>query len=385
MSETILLALSGLSPAVISETVYSLLQEERDLLPIRVVPITTNTGAKKIEEMIQAGVWEDLCQKLEVEPQQLILEPSRIVCDQQGQAIEDTDTKENHDLTSDFMASIVQEYKHGGNNIIASISGGRKTMGALMYAVMSMLGDSQDRITHVLVDNRVLGYFDFYFPTQAKQQLVDRDAKVLTACEVAVNLIDIPYPRFKLINKKPFISDKMSFSDLVQSVNAPDWKDVKIKLDIHARSISINERSIDFSKLAYPFQLITYILICNKLDIPMLSYRQLEKPFKDNNRTLHILHTFIRQIPQEFVKNIKQDPQTLFECDTYADIGKAKNSIKKHLGNSGAQAAYIAGLLSKDINSFSIPSASIEIPLNEQQQKTLRSEWITINKAVIES
>jgi len=380
MPETIVLALSGLSPAVITETVYNLLKEDGDLLPLRVVPITTNTGAQKIAEMNQQGVWQDLCEKLAISPNDLTLEQPRIICDRDGQAIEDTDTKQNHDLTCDFMAEIVQEYKKAGHSIIASISGGRKTMGALMYAVMSMLGDMQDRITHVLVDNSILGFADFYFPSQTKQQLEDRSGNTLQAGEVEVNLIDIPFPRFKLINKKPFISDKMSFTDLVQSVNTPDWKELKITLDIHARQVSINDKIIDFSKLSYPFQLITYLLICNKMGIPMLSYRQLERSHKINTKNLHLLHKFIMEIPLEFVKNITMDPPTLFECDKYGDISKAKNLLKKHLNNSGAQAAYIAGLFGKDINSFKIPADCIDIPLSQQQKKTLKTSWLTISR-----
>ena len=35
--------------------------------------------------------------------------------------------------------------------LIASIAGGRKTMGALLYGCMTLLGRETDRLTHVLV------------------------------------------------------------------------------------------------------------------------------------------------------------------------------------------------------------------------------------------
>ena len=59
---TVLIATTGMSPAVLTETVWALAQESPAVIPDDIVVITTVSGRQKIEEQLfgQEQVWESL-------------------------------------------------------------------------------------------------------------------------------------------------------------------------------------------------------------------------------------------------------------------------------------------------------------------------------------
>ena len=48
----ILLAVTGLSPSIVTETVWALAQEKPRIIPSRVIFVTTEVGAQKIREQL---------------------------------------------------------------------------------------------------------------------------------------------------------------------------------------------------------------------------------------------------------------------------------------------------------------------------------------------
>jgi CRISPR-associated protein (TIGR02584 family) len=67
MREKILVALCGMSPAVITETVYALVKE-KGVVPNKVIVITTTAGRYGIrEQLFSSGVWDALMMELGVD------------------------------------------------------------------------------------------------------------------------------------------------------------------------------------------------------------------------------------------------------------------------------------------------------------------------------
>src|SRR5690606_11343791 len=60
--------------------------------------------------------------------------------------------EDNWDAADSLMGMIRQFSETEDIRLIASIAGGRKTMGSLLVSVMTVLGRFDDRIVHVLVD-----------------------------------------------------------------------------------------------------------------------------------------------------------------------------------------------------------------------------------------
>jgi CRISPR-associated protein (TIGR02584 family) len=72
-----------------------------------------------------------------------------------GRSIELADIRtpaDNH-AAADFLLEKLRQFTENDDvRLVCSLAGGRKTMGALLYAGLSLIGRDTDRLTHVLVN-----------------------------------------------------------------------------------------------------------------------------------------------------------------------------------------------------------------------------------------
>lgn len=205
---TTLLAVTGLSPSIVTETVWALAQEKPRTLPQRVVFITTSTGAAKIREQLHTAfpglggqtAWQALRAALKAKDHELIAEDPRIICRTNKQTgtldtLADIQTREENDIAASFILEEVRRVTMNPDTpLVASIAGGRKTMGALLHAAITLLGRETDRLTHVLVSPPYETLPGFFFPTQPGGPVPSRDGKSHYPPEKAViQLADVPF------------------------------------------------------------------------------------------------------------------------------------------------------------------------------------------------
>lgn len=204
---TTVLAVTGLSPAIVTETVWALAHEKKRVLPERVVFITTAVGAERIREQLFSPLdgfggrtaWECLRAALRAKDHELIAEPARIIG--QGnrktgvfEGLSDIVTPEQNDLAASFILEQVRQVvTNPETRLIASIAGGRKTMGALLHAAVTLIGRETDRLTHVLVDAPFETMPGFYFPGQPGPALRDREGREFAPSAAGVHLADVPF------------------------------------------------------------------------------------------------------------------------------------------------------------------------------------------------
>ena len=217
---TILLAVLGESPAVLTETVWALARQEQPfVIPARILVLTTTVGARRLHEELFAesrqfggrSPWQALRDELlqGLPPAQadrlLVLEPERIITSRAGpdgvaQPLDDLRTRADNDAAADFILEQVRAITaNPDTRLIASIAGGRKTMGALLYAAMTLIGRETDRLTHVLVnppfDQRLDPPFFFPPPQSVQHKLVGRDRTTSTnsSASARIELADVPF------------------------------------------------------------------------------------------------------------------------------------------------------------------------------------------------
>jgi CRISPR-associated protein NE0113 (Cas_NE0113) len=106
--------------------------------------------------------------------------------------------------------------------LIASIAGGRKTMSALLYACMTLIGREGDRLTHVLVNEP----FDdprlrprFYFPEQPSAELATLENKTVRVTEAHIDLADVPFVPLRNLFTRELGRMPGRFSALVAQCN----------------------------------------------------------------------------------------------------------------------------------------------------------------------
>ena len=234
--KTILITVSGMSPAIITETLWALAQEKPAVVPDEIVVITTQKGEMDIEQQLlqpnhdwqDEKVWErlrkDIFNKVN-EPkgsQRLQLGLRVIEFPDAATGIKqkawDVRSKEQNKETADFILRVLGPYMKDDHHVIASIAGGRKTMGALLYAGMSLVGRETDRVTHVLVDDPFDMTRGFFYPEQPKQDLsamVDGKLQPVKARDAGIELANIPF--VPLRNRFTELKEPdLSFEGLVQ-------------------------------------------------------------------------------------------------------------------------------------------------------------------------
>ncbi|MCS7338774.1 MAG: CRISPR-associated ring nuclease Csm6 [Verrucomicrobiae bacterium] len=243
--EIILFAVTGMSPAVLTETVWALAHPAKGqdpIVPDRVVVVTTLPGKLKIDEELFTPtpnyggltVWQALRKAIlgaafESDPR-LNMEEIRVISrrdPKQGRSylLEDIRTPADNEVAADFILEELRKLtENPDTQIIASLAGGRKTMSALLYAAMSLLGRDHDRLTHVLVSEP----FDdpalkprFYFPSveAASEQLHQhpRTSAVLSGADATLWLADVPFVRLRHLFPKQLGRYPGKFSGLVRA------------------------------------------------------------------------------------------------------------------------------------------------------------------------
>lgn len=211
---TVFLTVSGMSPAIITETLWALACEKPATVPDEVIVITTLRGEVDIQRQLldpESGwvgksVWEtlraDVFRKARHPAKSTGLQLSVRVIDLPGEsgvrekASDIRSGAENNEAADFILNALAPHVLAEDCRVIASIAGGRKTMGALLYGAMSLVAKETDRLTHVLVSEPFDMCRGFFYPQQPAGNLQagppGKPVEV-KAADAVVELADIPF------------------------------------------------------------------------------------------------------------------------------------------------------------------------------------------------
>jgi len=211
----VLLAVTGMSPAILTETIWALSQEPDPIIPVRIIVVTTSDGRRELERQlftpdpILQGVtpWDALRGSLAAAGHDLrgLLrfgttgdDVRVITCTDAAtgrtRELADLRTPSDNAAAADFLLEQVRGIvENPDTRLIASLAGGRKTMGALLYACLSLAGRETDRLTHVLVNEPFDTLRGFWFPGQPSSTLPDRTGKPHDPAQARVEMADVPF------------------------------------------------------------------------------------------------------------------------------------------------------------------------------------------------
>jgi CRISPR-associated protein (TIGR02584 family) len=244
--QSVLLAVTGMSPAILTETVWALARENPPIIPRRIMVITTLPGKARLEEelfkpsadyanrtvwqALRDAVFQSVGHDLGISSTEfndfLILDDLRLIASRDARLgrsfpVEDIRTPADNETAGDFILDEVRKITANADTaLIASLAGGRKTMGALLYAALSLLGRPQDRLTHVLVsepfeDPGLLPRF--YFPTRPETlHQHARTGGVYKGAAARIWLADVPFVRLRELFPKQLGRYAGTFNGLVQ-------------------------------------------------------------------------------------------------------------------------------------------------------------------------
>jgi CRISPR-associated protein (TIGR02584 family) len=217
-SRRVLLAATGLSPQIVTETLYALAVRGA-WIPTEIQIITTRQGAEIAESALLSddpGWFQRLCEEYGLPRIRFGIEDIHVVTGADKAPLNDIVDEAANVAVADFVTEKVRAITADpGASLHVSIAGGRKTMGFYIGYALSLLGRPQDRLSHVLVSPPFESLPDFFYPARSERVIRDRNGQAVDAKDARIYLGNIPFVRLRDRLPKRLLEGAARFSEAV--------------------------------------------------------------------------------------------------------------------------------------------------------------------------
>ncbi|MDH1712730.1 CRISPR-associated ring nuclease Csm6 [Acinetobacter johnsonii] len=241
MSKNILLLVTGMTPQIITETVWALAcdpNNQNPWVPDEIKVVTTLDGIKEIEKTLlgREGIFQKMIHEYGLSHIRFDKESLIAITDKDNQPLVDLKTPSDNEQAADKICNMIRMLTQNCNDTLhVSIAGGRKTMGFYAGYALSLYGRAQDRMSHVLVSSEYETLRGFYYPAkQPKQTIIKKlfkkiqnDTEVfeeveLDSFDAKIWLANIPFVRMRdaILPKHQLNPEHgKNFSEVVNEIN----------------------------------------------------------------------------------------------------------------------------------------------------------------------
>lgn len=226
MSKKILVAVTGMSPQIVTETLFVLVVKQA-WIPDEVHVLTTSTG----QDRLCRALWDEgqhfvrFCQEYDVQGIHFSPQHIHLIEDNAGNALDDIRTPEQNNLAADKIIRFIHDLcMQDEVELHVSIAGGRKSMGFYIGYALSLFGRRQDRLSHVLVNEPYENNVNFFYPSKEDCWIDGREGKI-NARLAEVMLADIPFVRMRDGMPKMVLDKNGSYLQAVEQTqqHLADW------------------------------------------------------------------------------------------------------------------------------------------------------------------
>jgi len=345
--KNILIAMTGLSPQVVTEALYALNQEGRDVHEINL--ITTRTGKDRINSLLIAsgdGAFYQYLDDYGIDRTKISFDTKNIhvLKDNNGNDLDDIAGSEENGILFKTTFEIVRKLTSDPDNaVFFLIAGGRKTMSACLALSAQFFGRPQDRIYHVLVSPEFENARNFFYPPKESKLIKLTDSKGEEYFK------DTKYARIELISM-PLISirSKLSEETLNQTIDPAEllmsaYRDEKPKLiiDLRESKIILMGRELDIS----PSNLAVYSFFaliktnCDRQDISCLNcnecFIEVTDILKRNSEIAALYEKIIKNKSLSAYQQNQSSGVTNLDMDNFNSYRSKINSLlQKNYGQS---------------------------------------------------
>lgn len=219
----VLLALGGLSPQVVTETLYSLcIKRDPPFVPTEVHLLTTTAGrSEAIDGLLDDdGEFHEFLRDYNLEGQiAFSTEHLHPLLDRDGHHLTDVRSEADNIAAADAITERIRSLTLDPQCALhVSISGGRNTLGFYLGYALSMFGRPQDRLSHVLVPKEFEDNDQFYYPPPEPEIILTRKRKPISTEHAHITLAEIPYVSLRHGLPKQFLEGKASYSQTVEAI-----------------------------------------------------------------------------------------------------------------------------------------------------------------------
>lgn len=207
----ILVAVTGNTPQIVTETLYVLAIARKPPVPISAVYIlTTAKGADIAWNRLggDEGAIADFQREYEIGweiefSRKNLLVFKRRNADGTETPLEDIRSSADNETLASELLGFVKELTADPNVVLhCSLGGGRRTMSAYMMLALMMYGREDDELTHVVINEEFETNPDFFFPPKTNQPLPIRvvgsnKLSIINTSEAKLEVAQIPFVRLR--------------------------------------------------------------------------------------------------------------------------------------------------------------------------------------------
>lgn len=267
----ILLAVTGVSPQIVTETLYRLaVDTDQPFVPTEIHLVSTSRGIAQAAQTLldpKKGKYFQLMADYGLDPAAIRFDQGTLheIRNAEGTVLADINDDEANRAAADSILDLVRSFVEDEQCAIhASMAGGRKTMGFFLGYAMSLLGRAQDRLSHVLVSPPFESCADFFYPPAQPEMLEIRGERVNTA-DARITLADIPFVRLgsgpALQNLQQGASYSSTVAQIQSSLDSPS-----LLLDLDAGKARAHGHWLNLG--AVQFSILLWMAIRAKLARP---------------------------------------------------------------------------------------------------------------------
>jgi CRISPR-associated protein (TIGR02584 family) len=249
MTKRILLAVTGLSPQILTETLYALTVVQNPAwIPDEIHLITSREGGDHARVSLlddSTGQFHAFCRDYPV-GEKISFPPENIhlIRDENGQSLSDIRSPEDNARAADAIHALVRQFTADpGTELHVSIAGGRKTMGFYLGYCLSMTARPQDKLSHVLVSDPFESLAGFYFPPKIPRVLVTPKGQPIHTADARIMLAEIPFVRLRPLLPAAALAPELSFSAAVAATQA-HLEQPSLRIDLARHQLQCGRTSV---------------------------------------------------------------------------------------------------------------------------------------------
>lgn len=220
-TRNILLVFSGMSPQVVTGTLYALLNDPKyhGHIPTEVHLACTQAGKEQASKLLLGakGQFAKFCKDYSFSMDALSTNNIHVIRSRDDMPLTDIRTAENNEDMADFVLNLIRELSADPESRLhVSISGGRKTMSFFGGYALSLYGRPQDLLTHVLVSDNYEFIPEYFYPTPYSKKVITQSGQKLDAMNAVVELASIPFLRLRDTLPEVALIAETGFNDVLR-------------------------------------------------------------------------------------------------------------------------------------------------------------------------
>ena len=249
----ILVSVTGMTPQVVTETLYALVTKE-NVIPTEIHLITTANGRNRaLRDLLdsQTGQFHAFCRDYNLAGR-IRFDDSMIhvIQSKAGVPLTDIRTPEDNTQAADLIVHLMQKFcSDEKTSVYVSLAGGRKTMSFFVGYALSLFGRVQDSLSHVLVSEPFENNRDFFYPTQFPRTIFNSAGEPLDASVAQIAMANIPFVRLREGLPESLLVGESGYSETVRAAQQRIVPPISVSFDIKRRRLLLGGVPVSMAPL----------------------------------------------------------------------------------------------------------------------------------------